>query len=72
MGFTLKLECDAGSSIDSAFLTAIVIADKLDVCVEFIFNDVTCMAFKNGNIHKGVNEYYQKLNSTAKIKIATS
>lgn len=41
---TLKLECFGGTNISDACEIAVYYANKLDIVVQFKFNDVTCMA----------------------------
>ena len=65
---TLNIKLTAGTSIEDAFLDSIRLATKLDVCIEFNFNDKICWAFPNSNPFKGVESYLEKGNKYASSK----
>ncbi|MCT4086668.1 hypothetical protein HZP82_04660 [Elizabethkingia anophelis] len=54
----LKVEMDPGTSIEAAFRQAIALARKLGVTVDFKFNDVLCVAYQDGDVVKGVENYH--------------
>lgn len=49
MGAKIKIEIDAGCSIDRACEDAQHVADLLHICVEFGFNGVACFASPGGH-----------------------
>ena len=49
MAATIKIDFDAGSSIDLASADAVRIANLLGIGVEFSFNEVECLALPNGD-----------------------
>jgi hypothetical protein len=67
---TIKGEFTAGTDIVDAFQDATELANKLNVCVEFKFNDVKCFANPNGRIRKGAYEYHEALKSKSTLKYA--
>lgn len=69
---TIKIEFNAGENIDGAFTEAIRLATLLSVWVEFKFNDVTCMTYKDGSISKGVEQYHVKIKEDTRFKIAVA
>lgn len=64
----IKVEMDAGTSINDAFVQAIRLAKKLEIKVDFNFNGVLCVAYPNGDAVKGADEYFAACNGTSKIK----
>lgn len=56
---TIKSEFDPGTSIDLASKEAMRISKLLNVCVEFNFNGVTCIAMPKGN-EKTLSDNYMK------------
>lgn len=69
---TMKCEISAGSEITDAFQEATELANKLNVCIEFKFNDVTCWAKQGGSIRKGVFEWNEALKRGDKYKYASN
>ena len=49
MSVFIKLECTAGTSIESASVDAQRVADMLGIAVEFNFNDVHCYVVPGGS-----------------------
>ncbi len=72
MAATIKVDFNAGDNIESAFTEAIRLAKILNVVIEFKFNDVTCLAFKNGNALHGVEQYRKVLSYKKQYKLATT
>lgn len=70
MSATIKIEFMAGDMIEKSFSEAISLAKKLDIWVEFKFNDVTCMAGKNGTVSVGVESYHKVMSEKGSSKIA--
>ena len=69
---TIQAKIEPGSEISESFSNAIRIATTLSCCLEFVFNDVTCIAKPNGDAEKGVNAYYSALNTVSLHKYAIS
>ena len=72
MSATIKIEFMAGDMIEKAFSEAISLAKKLDIWVEFKFNDVTCIAGKNGTVDVGVKSYHAAMRNKEGSKVAFS
>ena len=70
MSISLKIECSPGSDITDAFQAAVELANKLNICIDFTFNEVECMAKPNGSIKNGVDEYHEVLKGKSKYKFA--
>lgn len=73
MSTTTRLEISftPGDTIKGAYEEAIRLATLLDVCIEFNFNNVKCLAFKNGDARKGEESYHRELKSKERFKIAS-
>ena len=56
---TIEAKFTAGTSIEDAFLKSIELANKLNVCVEFKFNDKICWALPNTSPFRGVEAYHE-------------
>lgn len=54
---TLTVQAQLGGSIENTFIQSIELATKLNLCVEFDFNGITCWAFPNSSPFKGVEAY---------------
>lgn len=67
---TIKLEIDAGESIENAFEEAIRISTILNIRTEFNFNEVKCFGYPNGDKYKGANSYKEMIKITSKYKFA--
>lgn len=70
MPLSLKVEFTSGDIIANAFAEAVAIATKLDVCVEFKFNDVTCIAFPGGDWEAGAKMYHDRISHKYPVAIA--
>lgn len=70
MGASLKIEFMPGDNIETAFEQATKLADKLEIVVEFKFNDVTCFAYPGGIPEKGVEGYHKTLENKEKYLMA--
>lgn len=73
MSATTRLEISftPGNTIKGAYEEAIRLATLLDVCIEFNFNNVRCLAFKNGDARKGELSYHRELISKERCKLAS-
>lgn len=72
--FTLPVELMPGTPLVTAAVDAQRIADLMNVCVEFKFNDVTCMAFPGGSataLEERVKQLWARSTSPA-ARIAVS
>jgi hypothetical protein len=67
---SLSVQVDAGTRIEDAFCESVELAGRVGVCVNFKFNNVDCTAFPNGDVSKGVEEYFAAINSDKKYKFA--
>ncbi len=67
----IKVSVDPGSEIANACGDAIRLADKLEQCVEFYFNEVHCMATPGGSHQVLVTNFYRAANRKEGMKIAT-
>ena len=70
---TIKLEFHSGDNIEKSFEEAIRIASILDVWCEFTFNNIQCLAHKDGSVEKGVKQYLSALENISNeyaIKVA--
>jgi hypothetical protein len=67
---TINVYVDPGTDISAAFIQAVALASKCDVCVSFTFNGVTCIAFPNGSPSAGVMEFGESLKSDRPHKFA--
>jgi len=70
MSISLKIECSPGSDITDAFQESVNLANKLNICIDFTFNGVYCMAKPNGVIRNGVEEYHEALKDKSQHKFA--
>jgi len=69
---TIKSEFDVGTSIENASKEAMRVSQMLNVCVEFNFNGVTCIAMPNGTPHMLSENYMKVLKSETQHKNAFS
>jgi hypothetical protein len=67
---TVQVAVDPGTRIEDAFSEAVSLASKLDLCVTFNFNDVTCTAFPAGSPSEGVKEYSKSVGKDSRYKFA--
>lgn len=72
MSASLKIEVSPGDDILTSFEEATRLANKLDVTIEFRFNDVTCLAFPGGSPEKGYRGYHLTLERKDKYPLATN
>lgn len=68
---TLKIEFTPGDTIEEAYQEAIRLATLLNIYVMFRFNDVECLATKNGDYRKGVDSFYRELKSGKRYKMSS-
>lgn len=69
---SIKVEFSAGADISDAAEEAMGLANKLDILVEFKFNNVTCFCRPGENWRTIPNEYKEAQASMAKYKFASS
>ena len=67
---SMKIEFNAGNSIENAFEDAIELANRVGCTMEFKFNDVTCLAYPGDNPKTGAEAYYDQLKRKLKYPIA--
>jgi hypothetical protein len=67
---TLYVECSPGTQIEDAFTEAVALATRINILVRFLFNEVDCAAFPNGDVAMGVKEYEQNVKLTSPYKYA--
>ena len=67
---TLYVECSPGTSIEDAFTEAVELATRMQILIRFMFNEVDCAAFPNGDVEMGVKEYSEKVSLTSPYKYA--
>jgi len=69
---TITVECSPGSDITDSFQDAIELSNKLNCCIRFSFNSVTCLVKPNGSVRTGVEQWNEALSSKARFKFARS
>jgi hypothetical protein len=67
---TLKVELLAGSDIRYAVMQVVQLSERMGVCVEAKFNDVTLLAYPDDNPIGLLKSYYKEVESTHTYKIA--
>jgi len=68
--FKLKVEVERGITAERAFEDAVLLANKLDVIIEFLFNGIVCYAYPNTEWEYGVEQYVAIRNNPGPDKIA--
>ena len=67
---TIEIKIHDTVSIGEAYVEAIRLATLLDICIEFNFNNVKCLAFKNGDVKRGVDSYWRELSCKNDLKVS--
>ncbi len=70
MSISITVNFSAGDDICDCFQEATELANKLNIMVEFKFNQVTCFTKPNGSIRRGVYEYHEAIKSGSKYQYA--
>lgn len=64
---SITVNFNAGNTIEDAFGDAVELATKLDCCIEFMFNNVICVAYPHDNPITGAKAYYQAVDKMVKF-----
>lgn len=67
----IKVGIDPGSTIYEACKDAVGLANQLNSCIEFTFNDVHCMAVPNGDPDRLAASYHKEGAKKSGYRIAT-